>query len=69
MANLKKVRIMERVGDPRGGVIIQPGTVVDLPEVWADRYVSQGKAELVEDKPAKEPKAEKPAAEKKSKKK
>jgi hypothetical protein len=39
-----------------------------LPEVWADRYISQGKAELVEDKRAKEPEAETPAG-KKSKKK
>jgi hypothetical protein len=48
MANLKKVRITERVGDPSSGVIIQPGTVIDLPEAWADRYIAQGKAELVE---------------------
>jgi hypothetical protein len=61
MANLKKVRILERVGDPQKGVIIQPGTEVQLPEIWADRYISQGKAELVEEKP----KAEMPAAESK----
>lgn len=47
MAETKKVRIMERVGDPSTGVIIQPGAVVDLPAVWADRYISQGKAEPV----------------------
>ena len=41
---VKKVRILERVGDPRSGVILQPGALVDLPEYWADRYVSQGKA-------------------------
>jgi len=46
MANTK-VRITERVGDPRSGVIIQPGAVVDLPEAWAARYIRQGKAELV----------------------
>ena len=57
MAVTKKVRIMERVGDPSTGVIIQPGAVVELPEVWADRYISQGKAELAEVK--------KPATEKK----
>jgi hypothetical protein len=55
MANTKTVRIMERVGDPSSGVIIQPGTVVDLAEVWADRYISQGKAQLIEQKPAKDP--------------
>lgn len=50
MANTKQVRITERVGDPTSGVIIQPGAVVELPETWADRYISQGKAELVEAK-------------------
>jgi hypothetical protein len=51
MANLKKVRIMERVGNPSSGVILQPGTVVELNETWADRYIAQGKAELVVEKP------------------
>lgn len=46
----KKVRILGRVGDPKGGVILQPGAIADLPEVWADRYVSQGKAEYVDSK-------------------
>ena len=59
MANTKKVRIMARVGHPSSGVIIQPGAVVALPEVWADRYIAQGKAELVE---AAEPTPEKPKA-------
>lgn len=56
MSKIKKVRIMERVGDPQSGVVIQPGAVVELPEVWADRYISQGKAEAVTEKP----KADKP---------
>jgi hypothetical protein len=43
----KKVRIVQRVGNPSDGIILQPGATVDLPEVWADRYVAQGKAELV----------------------
>jgi hypothetical protein len=43
----KKVRILERVGNPVGGAILAPGASVDLPDVWADRYVAQGKAELV----------------------
>lgn len=46
----KKVRIMARVGDPKTGAILAPGATVDLPEVWADRYVAQGKAELVKAK-------------------
>jgi len=58
----KKVKILERVGDPTSGAIIAPGATVDLPEVWADRYVAQGKAELVV-------KADKPKAEKAGKKK
>lgn len=57
MATLKKVRIMQRVGDPSSGAIIQPGAVVDLPEVWADRYIAQGAATLVEEKPKTEKKA------------
>lgn len=43
----KKVRILERVGDPGSGAILAPGATVDLPEVWADRYIAQGKAEAV----------------------
>lgn len=66
MANTKKVRIMARVGDPSNGVIIQPGAVVDLPEVWADRYIADGSAELVEAKAASEPKPA-PASKKKGK--
>ncbi len=61
MANTKKVKILERVGDPTSGAIIAPGATVDLREVWADRYIAQGKAELVVTKP----KAEKPAGKKK----
>lgn len=41
----KKVRILARVGDPSSGVILQPGAVIDLPEVWADRYIASGSAE------------------------
>lgn len=50
MAETKKVRILARVGDPSKGVIIQPGAIVDLPEVWADRYIANGSAELVEER-------------------
>lgn len=46
----KKVRILGRVGDPKGGIILQPGAIADLPEVWAERYVQQGKAEYVDGK-------------------
>lgn len=56
MASTKSVKILERVGDPRSGAIIAPGATVDLPEVWADRYIAQGKAELAA---AAKPKAEK----------
>ncbi len=50
MAEFKKVRIMRRVGDPRSGVILAPGASVELPEVWADRYIANGSAELIEAK-------------------
>lgn len=53
MAEMKKVRIMARVGNPLDGAIIQPGAVVDLPEVWADRYIANGSAELVAESKAK----------------
>lgn len=54
MAETKKVRILARVGDPRSGVIIQPGALVELPEFWANRYIANGSAEEVKDagKPA-----------------
>lgn len=54
----KKVRVLERIGNPGDGAILQPGATIDLPEVWADRYVAQGKAEEVKT----EPKAAKPKA-------
>ena len=60
MANTKKVKVLERIGNPGDGAILQPGATVDLPESWADRYIAQGKAEPVADKP----KAEKPKAKK-----
>lgn len=65
MAELKKVKIIARVGDPRNGVIIQPGTTVDLPEVWADRYIANGSAELVDEKPKPTEPEKKPAKSKK----
>lgn len=46
----KKVRILKRVGDPRSGVILAPGSLADLSDVWADRYIANGSAELVETK-------------------
>ena len=55
----KKVRIITRVGDPTSGAILAPGAVVELPEVWADRYVAAGQVELVEPKPKAEKKAKK----------
>jgi hypothetical protein len=51
MAETKKIRFLSRAGDPRSGVIIQPGTVTDFPAAWADRYIQQGVAELAEDPP------------------
>lgn len=59
---------MERVGNPSSGVLIQPGTLVDLPEVWADRYIACGSAEEVVEKQKAEqpkPKTEKPKGKKK----
>ncbi|MEO8650610.1 MAG: hypothetical protein ABI539_15715 [Acidobacteriota bacterium] len=59
---------MARVGDPTSGVILAPGAVIDLPEVWADRYIASGSAVEVEaKKPEPKPKAEKPAAKPKGK--
>ena len=54
MANTKKVKILQRVG-----AILAPGATADLPEVWADRYIASGHAELVT---AAKPKDEKPKA-------
>jgi len=55
----KKVRILQRVGDPGSGVILAPGASVELPEVWADRYIANGSAELIEAKTAKPEKTSK----------
>lgn len=60
---VKKVRILKKVGDPGSGMILAPGASVDLPEVWADRYIASGSAELIEAKAAK---AAEPAAKAKS---
>lgn len=48
----RKVTILGSVGDPRSGVILASGATADLPEVWAERYVSQGKARYADEKPA-----------------
>lgn len=60
MANTKKVRIMQRVGNPLDGAILAPGATVELPEVWADRYIANGSAELVTAKPKAEKTDDKP---------
>ena len=59
MTDTKRIRFISRAGDPRNGVIVQPGTVLDFPATWADRYIAQGVAELAEKaaKPTSEPKA------------
>lgn len=59
MTDTKRIRFISRAGDPRNGVIVQPGTVLDFPATWADRYITQGVAELVEKaaKPMSEPRA------------
>lgn len=48
MSETKRVRFVRRAGDPRSGMIIQPGTVTEVPSVWAERYIAQGIAEAVE---------------------
>lgn len=55
----KKVRIIKRVGDPGSGMILAPGATVQLPETWADRYIANGSAELIEEKAAKSGKTSK----------
>ena len=55
----KTVRILQRVGDPGSGMILAPGASVELPEVWADRYIANGSAELIEAKAAKPEKTSK----------
>lgn len=47
MADTLNIRFLRRAGDPRSGVIIQPGTVCDFPTAWANRYIAQGIAEVV----------------------
>lgn len=52
----KKIRILQRQGDPSSGAILEAGAVVPIPTFWADKWISAGIAELAE-KP--EPKPEK----------
>lgn len=56
-ADTVTVRILERVGDPARGAILQPGAVADLPKVWAERYIAAGSAEAVEREAPAKPKA------------
>lgn len=50
MAN-KKVRMLVSRGNPAAGFgLIRQGAVVELPEFWADRFIADGTAELVEGK-------------------
>lgn len=51
---------MQRVGNPLDGAILAPGATVELPEVWADRYIANGSAELVTAKPKAEKTDDKP---------
>lgn len=59
MTETRRIRFMRRAGDPRSGMIIQPGTVTEFPSVWAERYIAQGIAEPAETekKPEAKPKA------------
>ncbi len=59
MSETVKVRILAPVGDPKTGVIIRSGTVAELPRVWAERYVSEGRAERFAEPPRTEPKKKK----------
>jgi hypothetical protein len=60
----RKVIVTARVGDPKSGGILAPGATVELPEFWAERYVSQGKARYADEKKAKsEPAADEAKAE------
>jgi hypothetical protein len=57
MAETKKLRFLRPRGI--GAVRFATGVVTDLTEPWASRFLRDGSAELVEEKP----KAEKPAVE------
>lgn len=59
MANTKKVRITARCGNPLDGAILAPGAVVELPEVWADRYIANGQAVTAKAKTDDKPKGKK----------
>jgi len=68
MASTKKVRMMASRGNPTsGGVVIRAGAIVELPEFWADRFIADGSAELVTEKPKADTAAEKAATKSKGK--
>jgi hypothetical protein len=56
MAETKKLRFLRPRG--HGAVRFATGVVADLAEPWASRFLNDGSAELVEQKPVKEPKPE-----------
>jgi hypothetical protein len=59
MAEIKTQRIRMKVsrGNPSGGPVIRAGATIEISEFWAQRFIADGTAELVEDQPA-QPKAE-----------
>lgn len=54
----KRIRAIEPIGNPKDGAIIARGTVAEIAEFHADRYIAQGKAELVAEKSDKKAKKE-----------
>jgi hypothetical protein len=55
----KKIRILERQGDPSSGAILQAGSVVPIPVFWADKWIAAGIAVEVKEEAEKAVKAEK----------
>lgn len=45
----KKVRFKISRGNPSTGAIIRAGAVIELAEFWADKFIADGTAELIEE--------------------
>jgi len=49
---MKKVKVLRRIGNPRDGVILAPGAIVELTEHWTDYHLRLGNVVEVSGKAA-----------------
>lgn len=68
MAKTVKVRMINPRGNPsQGGAVLARGGTFQVPEYWAERFIADGDAELVEVKKTEPKKTDPPKSKGKSK--